>query len=185
MNTFVVLLFAHLLGDFPLQTNRVFQMKLANKRGLALHVAIHVITAAALIRDFWLYWQLLLALAIIHYLTDYIKIKLQKPGQPLTAGFIWDQVAHYITIGVLAWWQPDVASLLPLWLLIPAVILATIPAIMTLIWVWANDHYIDERLTVTEQTEWLSKKLLPISQRFGWGIMGAVFLLEMLRSFWL
>lgn len=182
MNTFAVLLLAHLLGDFPLQTNRVYKMKLANKRGLLLHVMIHVVTAAALIKQFWLHWPLLLALAVIHFLTDYIKIQTQKQGQPLTFGFIADQIAHLVTLGALAWWRPDVVSILPIWLVITAVFFATIPALMTLIWVWANDHYLNDSHTVSSRIEWLSKQLLPLSQRLGWGIVGGVLLYGILRS---
>lgn len=182
MSTFVVLLFAHLLGDFPLQTNRVFKMKLASKRGLLLHVTIHVITAALLIKQFWLDWPLLLALASIHFVTDFVKIRTQKTGKPLTPGFVADQVAHLMTITLLAVWWPDVVPILPLWLLATAVVFAAIPALMTLVWVWANDHYLDESLTVTSRIEWLSKRLLPLSQRLGWGIVGGLLVYEILRS---
>ncbi len=181
MSTFFVLLLAHLLGDFPLQTNRIFKMKLANKRGLSLHIAIHVITAAVLIENWWLHWPLLLVLGIVHFLTDYIKIRLQKPGKPLTVGFILDQIAHILAIVVFAWWQPNVQSILPQWLVIIGVILAIFPAIMMLMWVWANDHYIEQR-SITSQVEWISKKLLPISQRLGWGIMLGLFVFEVVLS---
>jgi hypothetical protein len=39
MTTFLALWLAHLLADFPLQTNRVFRLKIASNAGLALHVA--------------------------------------------------------------------------------------------------------------------------------------------------
>lgn len=182
MKTFVVLLLAHLLGDFPLQTNRIFRMKLANKRGLSLHIAIHVLTAAILIENWWLHWPVLLVLGIVHFFTDYIKIKLQKAGEPLTPGFIADQIAHVITIILLAMWQPSVMSILSDWLLLTAVIFAIIPAIMTLLWVWANDHYLEEDSSVSAPIEWISKQLLPISQRFGWGIMIGLLFFQVILS---
>ncbi|MEM7336545.1 MAG: DUF3307 domain-containing protein [Chloroflexota bacterium] len=175
MSTFFVLLLAHLLGDFPLQTNRIFRMKLASKRGLSLHIAIHVVTAAVLIESWWQHWVLLLVYAVVHFLTDYIKIRLQEPGKPLTVGFIWDQIAHVVAIAGFAWWQPNIQSILPPWVVIIAVFLAIFPAVMMLMWVWANDHYIEQR-SISSNVEWISKKLLPISQRFGWGIMIALFL---------
>lgn len=180
IKTIVVLLLAHLLGDFPLQTNQVFKMKLASKRGLSLHIAIHIVTAAILIENWWQYWDLLLVLAIVHFLTDYIKIRLQKMEQPLTPGFIADQIAHILTIVLLAFWRPDLNSILPDWVLLTAVIFATIPAIMTLLWVWANDQYLDKNSTVTAPIQWISQKLLPISQRFGWGIMTGLILFQLL-----
>ena len=177
MSTFFVLLLAHLLGDFPLQTNRIFKMKLANKRGLSLHIAIHVVTAAILIENWWQHWSILLVLGIVHFFTDYIKIRLQEPGKPLTTGFVLDQIAHILAIVGLSYWQPTIQSILPQWLVMFAVVLAVFPAIMMLLWVWANDHYIEQR-SISSRVEWISHKLLPISQRFGWGIMIALFLFE-------
>lgn len=179
MMTFAVLLLAHLLGDFPLQTNRVFRMKLASKRGLALHIGIHLIAAAVLIENWWQQWQLLLILGVVHFFTDYVKIRLQKPGHPLTPGFIWDQVAHIVAIGLLALWRPDINSILPMWMLVVATFFAVFPAVMMLLWVWANDHYLDKTAVVSEPIVWISQNVLPISQRLGWGIMAGLFLYKL------
>ncbi len=101
MNLFWLLLLAHLIGDFPLQTDRVFYVKKMIKGGLWLHVGIWslcnlVFTIPYL--KYPLYWFIFLALVISHYIYDYSKIKLTEIGIadnfPL---FILDQVLHVST----------------------------------------------------------------------------------------
>lgn len=66
MSTFFILLLAHLLADFPLQTNRIFRLKVTSNAGLALHVLIHVAMAALLLRQPAQHLNLLLALGVAH-----------------------------------------------------------------------------------------------------------------------
>lgn len=171
MTLFATLLFAHLLGDFPLQTNRIFRLKLQGHKGLVLHVTIHVLVTAVLIRHFWQYWPILLLLGFIHYLTDWIKLKYS--GNLLTSGFILDQIAHVLTLLFIALIAPTMTGVLPLWFLIPAIILSSIPAALTLIYIWATD-----RCSIESQPKshlkWASTSLLPLSQITGWAIMIAL-----------
>lgn len=168
MTLFTTLLFAHLLGDFPLQTNRIFRLKLQGHKGLALHAGIHVLVTAVLIQRFWQYWPFLLSLGIIHYITDWVKIKYSSTM--LTPGFILDQFAHIATLFIIALFAPAMTGVLPLWFLIPAIILASIPAFLTLIYIWATDRCALEAQP-NDQIKWASTKLLPVSQITGWAIM--------------
>ena len=171
MTAFATLLFAHLLGDFPLQTNRIFRLKLKGHKGLALHTTIHVVVTAVLIQNFWQYWPILLLLGAIHYLTDWIKIRYS--GRLLTPGFILDQFSHVFTLFLISLLVPTMDSVLPLWFLIPAILLASIQAFLTLICIWATDRCNVERQPDGWLT-WASTRLLPLTQITGWAIMVAL-----------
>ena len=165
MTTVVTLLLAHLIGDFPLQTNKVFKLKNEGNLGLALHVVIHLVVAAILIGQPLQYWTVLAVLGVAHFTTDWIKLK--YPGKSQAAGFVWDQLIHYITILLIGWWMPDVPALLSTWIMIPAIILAFIPAIMLFFWVWANQIQRVEPNKEHLCVNWASQSLLPLSQRLG------------------
>ncbi|MCA9917983.1 MAG: DUF3307 domain-containing protein [Anaerolineales bacterium] len=166
MSTFFVLLLAHLLADFPLQTNRIFRLKVTSNAGLALHVMIHVVMTALLLRQPARYLDLLLALAVAHFLTDWVKVRF--PTDPQWPGFVLDQLAHLAAIVALAWWRPVVTAVLPLWLMLPLIIFVLLPAGLMLLWVWANDAQQQNRYQNSRSVQWASRRLLPISQRFGW-----------------
>lgn len=163
MTTFLILLLAHLIADFPLQTNRVYILKTQGNKGLLLHVGIHVLVAAVLLQRPWQHIPLLLAYGAIHYLVDWFKVNKSTMNQ--TPGFLLDQLAHFLTIVVLALWQPDLASVLPLWLVWLGALVAIVPAFLTFLWVMANDLHGDcpNNPTVT----WACQRLLRLSQRIG------------------
>ena len=101
MNLFWLLLLAHLVGDFPLQTDRVFYVKKKYKAGLWLHVGIWTICNFIITFPYLkypLYWFILLALVISHYIYDYSKIKLTEIGvQDNFFLFLLDQLLHLST----------------------------------------------------------------------------------------
>jgi hypothetical protein len=171
MTLFATLLLAHLLGDFPLQTNRIFRLKIQGPLGLALHAGIHVLVTAVLIQQFWQYWPILISLGIIHYLIDWIKVKHTSKLQ--TPGFVLDQISHVTVLIIIALIAPDMVGVLPLWFLIPAIVLASIPAFLTLIYIWATDRCATEQQP-NNQLKWASTKLLPLTQITGWAIMVAL-----------
>ena len=176
MTTFLALLLAHLLGDFPLQTNRIFRLKVSGNLGLALHVGIHLCMAALLIRQPFQHLNLLLALGVTHFTIDWIKVHF--PVNPQWPGFILDQVAHLVTIATLSFWQPSVTAVLPLWLMLPLLFLVLLPALLMLLWIWANDAQQQTRFQQSQPIHWASSRLLTISQRTGWF---AVFLVVVCR----
>lgn len=172
MTIFFTLLLAHLLGDFPLQTNRIFRMKLQGPKGLALHAAIHVLVTALLIRNHWQAWPALLMLGFLHYLTDWAKLR--YANDPLTPGFILDQAIHVVTLLVITVLTPQIIPLFPLWFLIPAVVLALIPAFLTFAYVWASDQCranMPRPLLSATTIQWACNQLLPLSQKTGWIIV--------------
>ncbi len=176
MTTFLALLLAHLLADFPLQTNRIFRLKIKGNLGLVLHVVIHIIMAALLLQQPAQYLNLLLVLGVAHFITDWIKVRF--PGDPQWPGFVLDQLAHLAAIALLAWWRPEVTAVLPLWLMLPLILLVLLPAVLMLLWVWANDVQEQSRFQESASVRWASKRLLTLSQRTGWV---AVFLVMICR----
>lgn len=165
MAIFLALLLAHLLSDFPLQTNRVFRMKLQGHRGLALHVAIHMLVTALLLERYWQFWPTLLLLGVMHYGTDWLKLRYAQT--PLTPGFLLDQLAHFLTLFLIVFITPSMTTYLPLWFLIPAVLLAFIPALLTLGYIWATDRC-RAQTGVEGAVKWACSHLLPLSQKLGW-----------------
>ncbi|HRQ40710.1 MAG TPA: DUF3307 domain-containing protein [Chloroflexota bacterium] len=175
MTIFATLLLAHLLADFPLQTNRIFRMKIQGAKGLTLHVLIHVLVTALLIRNFWQVWTTLLILGVLHYLTDWAKLR--YANDPLTPGFVLDQAVHIITLIVITVLTPQIMPVFPLWFLIPAIVLATIPALLTFGYVWASDQCranMPRPLVSTTTIQWACDQLLPLSQKTGWVIVAVL-----------
>lgn len=166
MSTFLVLLLAHLLADFPLQTNRVFRLKISSNGGLAIHVFIHLLMIVLLLQQPGQHLDLLLGLGMAHFTTDWIKVRF--PSEPQWPGFILDQLAHLAAILFFAWWRPDVTAVLPLWLMLPLILFVLLPALLMLLWVWANDAQQQNRYSESRSVHWASNRLLTISQRTGW-----------------
>lgn len=104
MNIMILLklLFAHILADFVLQTNRICKGKRAIgnvKYGyLFLHSLIHAATAYLLVAQ-WDTWSVPLVIFITHFVMDYIKSTHMKDN---IKSFIIDQVVH-ITIIIVLW----------------------------------------------------------------------------------
>ncbi|MBK8900639.1 MAG: DUF3307 domain-containing protein [Anaerolineaceae bacterium] len=173
MTTFLALLLAHLLADFPLQTNRIFRLKVAGNAGLVLHVLIHILTTALLVRRPASHLDLLLVLGVVHFLIDWIKLRF--PHDPQWPGFLLDQLAHLLSLGLLALWQPEVTAVLSPWLMLPLIWLVLLPALLMLLWVWANDVQQDTRYQASPSVHWASRRLLTLSQQTGWATVLLVF----------
>ena len=165
MTTLATFLLAHLIGDFPLQTNRIFKLKNEGNLGIALHVAIHVIITAIFIQNPLQHWHVLAILGIVHFATDWAKLRI--PMRRQAPGFVLDQAAHVLTIVALVTLFPNIPTSLPDWALYPALLLAIIPAMMTFGWVWANDISCQSVQTNSGRVQWARRSLLPMSQRMG------------------
>lgn len=95
-HTMLALLCAHLLADFPLQSDWMVSNK-RRWRVMAIHIAIVVATAAFAIG--WLHWQLLGILAFTHAAMDMLKIRVLQPGPE---ALLIDQGFHLIVLAGLA-----------------------------------------------------------------------------------
>ena len=173
MTIFLALLLAHLLADFPLQTNRIFRLKVAGNAGLVLHVLIHLLMTALLVGRPLHHLDLLGVLGVMHFVVDWTKLRF--PGERQWPGFLLDQLAHLISLGLLALWQPEVTAVLSLWVMFPLILLVSLPALLMLLWVWANDVQQDARYQASPAVHWASHRLLALSQQTGWVTVLLVF----------
>ena len=165
MNLAAALLLGHLIADFPLQTAWIYEYKTKSWLGILIHSAIHVLVTACLIRPFYAIIPLLIWLGLLHFLTDFSKVRL--PAKRQTPGFLLDQIVH---IGVLLLltkiWQGGVAATLPLSVLLPLIIYNLLLGTMVFLWVLAcdltqggwNDHAV---------VQWSRTNLLKLSQYAG------------------
>jgi hypothetical protein len=147
------LFLAHLIGDYPLQSEWLIE----NKRslwGLSLHTAIHLalmllfIGAASAEA-----WPMVIVLASIHFLLDLIKSRLlSRWSERSTLFYVGDQVLHILSIFIVASWiESDIQPvLLPLNNIWPIYAIAYL--MVTYVW------HISERL-FTEFDEKYQKEL--------------------------
>lgn len=164
MNIFFTLVLAHLIADFPLQTNRIFAMKLQSSKGIALHVMIHLLVTALLIKAPLSHLPLFIILGISHFLIDWLKLR--YPTNRQAAGFLLDQALHLIILIFLATISTTLQPVLPYWLLIVAMMYAFIPPIIMFLWLLA----IDVGKAMKKKVRyicWGQRRLLKISQVAG------------------
>ncbi len=107
IQTFIALLLAHMLADFPLQTDRM----VAQKRKLPVflaHIAlVYVATWGALGGA----WHVALPVAITHGLIDAFKTWVLKRERANTlAAFLGDQTLHVLTLIAAAIYWPNAIS---------------------------------------------------------------------------
>ncbi len=97
-SVFIILLCAHCLGDFLLQTDWIAR----NKRRLwvlALHASMHGALAYVLLQK-WEIWKLPLLLGALHFAVDFLKARVRRSATSFAA----DQAAHVILLAALSWW---------------------------------------------------------------------------------
>ena len=185
MNILITLLIAHLFADFPLQTNSLAKLKEQHWQGVAIHVLIHVVVTALLIRDSLAFWPLLLGIGVAHFIIDLSK--LLSPGKKGIAYFLIDQMLHVTTLVVAAYlvqqeWQATPHSILPQAWLLPILSGACVPALMVLLWIWTNSLS-QESLAQSTILYWTKHQILSIEQRIGIVLFLLVCLQPSLYSF--
>ena len=152
------LVLAHLVADFPLQTNWVYRLKVRSTAGLALHAATHVVFTALIISDPLNDWLMLALIGLVHFTID--RQKLHWRGSAL-GGFLLDQAIHITSLVLIATIFP-VQSTIPVEWLGPALAYATLPALLMALWVSAVDRRPGNRLNW-----WVRRHLSDVSQIVG------------------
>ncbi|MEM7242777.1 MAG: DUF3307 domain-containing protein [Pseudomonadota bacterium] len=94
LETALLLLLAHLLGDYLFQTNTMVARK-PELKVLGLHIAIHGALYTAVL---WQSWGLIALLTASHFLIDWIKINY---GRDEIWSYLADQTAHLGMIAVI------------------------------------------------------------------------------------
>lgn len=105
MSLFYRLLLAHIVADFPLQTKRIFNIKMNSEWGVILHTAIVLIFSIFFTFPYLEDPKYVMILSIIflsHTVIDKIKLEYSKKinNQSLRI-FLLDQILHIATITVL------------------------------------------------------------------------------------
>ena len=96
LNTYIVLLAAHVLGDFLLQTDGMVR----NKRKLwvlVIHSILHGGLVYVLIQQ-WSAWQIPVAVAVLHSVIDWVKGRCPRCSR----SFLLDQASHAASLAVIA-----------------------------------------------------------------------------------
>ena len=103
IETGLLLLFAHLIADYVLQTNQMVARK-SEFKILGLHVAIHGLLYTVIL---WHSWASIAVLTASHFLIDWVKIKY---GKDELTSYLADQAAHIgmilivLTLGAQSYW---------------------------------------------------------------------------------
>ncbi len=177
---FAGLVLAHLLGDFPLQTEWLYQIKVRSRWGLVIHVAVHLALTVLVVRIGGRDALLLLILGVTHYGLDWLKMAISF--RPHAVGFVLDQVMHTLILVTLALLWPHLTVRLPWdWLLL-ALLLASIPAWLMFGWVLTGDvlHYWPGK----GWAQTLNEITFTLSKRSGLTVAGALAVVWLLAVFW-
>jgi hypothetical protein len=98
MNIFLLLVLAHLIADFPLQTNFIFKARNKFKYGGLLHILMHTISNIFFLTPYLLYYQTWLGICGIilsHFFID----KMKKEN---IYKFALDQILHIMIIIIVS-----------------------------------------------------------------------------------
>ena len=97
-NLLIRLLMAHLLADFVFQSKKMVENKQWFSKYMLFHIGIVYITSAVL--SGW--WLLSGLIAVLHYITDGVKITLKNKGKIKDSYlFIADQKIHFFVILII------------------------------------------------------------------------------------
>jgi hypothetical protein len=88
-NTIATLILCHVFGDYFLQTPYIAAYKTKSYYGLLVHCLLYIIPFIVIFGFQW--W--LLTIFVLHIYVDYLKAR----G---LIGDVFDQVAHYLVLGV-------------------------------------------------------------------------------------
>lgn len=104
MSPFWLLLLAHIISDFPLQTDRIYQIKKKYVWGVFLHVGVCTVINIIFLIPYignWQIWAIIVFLFFVHAILDRSKIVLTarwfKDG---VLYFFADQMMHVTTIWI-------------------------------------------------------------------------------------
>ena len=99
------LLLAHVIADFPLQTTELVRWKQHSPYGVVVHCLIVAVTSSLLLLpDMNRFWPGVLALTLVHVLTDQGKIALarRRPHSDNVFSFLADQLVHIVALAVVS-----------------------------------------------------------------------------------
>lgn len=157
------LLLAHLVADYPLQSDWMVQAK-KTLPGLILHVAVHLatllITLNGLLRLEWRQtWPTILAVAILHFSIDTWKnVFARRWPQWVIGGYLQDQALHVTSLLLVAYGQAYTGGGLPFAIATPWIIYLCGFILVTHAW------FVTERVLAYRDKayqQWINAQLWP------------------------
>jgi hypothetical protein len=191
MYLLATLLLAHFVADFPLQTDKLVRLKNSKRRGLLLHVLIHVVVTWCLLGFNQAALPLVTGIGVAHFIIDWLKLKNRFFLPPLQS-FLFDQFAHILVLIVATAIVPSASNsqvwpVLPAQVLYPSLLFSIALGLMVMGWVWVNTKD-DGVLRQSKHLQWGRKQLLVLEQRLGLGLLGLIgagLLLQLLGLYFL
>jgi hypothetical protein len=104
----IIMLLAHLLGDYVFQTEGIARWKARSLMGVMAHggiVTLTTLACAALVSPAW--WPYALLIGLTHAAIDVVRARLLRPSNP-TWELMWyllDQLAHLVVIVLVVAWS--------------------------------------------------------------------------------
>ena len=167
---FWTLLLAHLLADYPLQTDRLVVAK-KHLPGLIIHVSIHwAVMMLLFLPVIGFAWPYILIIAISHFIIDAFKNFLgrQRP-QWVIGPYILDQTLHMSSLLLISAWMAQ-STAIPVWTVTSLWVVYTIGLLLaTYIW------FVSERIFVYR----IDDRQMSVTSSM-WPRMGTRFLLYLL-----
>ncbi|HMN26529.1 MAG TPA: DUF3307 domain-containing protein [Caldilineaceae bacterium] len=189
------LFLAHLLADYPLQSDWMVQAK-KTWPGLATHVAVHLATMLIVLNGFLRFeWHAtlpaILAVAVLHFAIDTWKnILARRWPQWIIGGYLQDQALHVISLLLVAYWQARTSSGAPFAIATPWLLYVCGFILVTHAW-FVTERVLAYRDKVYQQ--WVSAYLWPrMTGRAllfsillaGWNLWGLLALIVALTLYW-
>ncbi|MCF7845702.1 MAG: DUF3307 domain-containing protein [Candidatus Peribacteraceae bacterium] len=108
LTLFLLFSFAHLLGDYPFQTNWVYRQKIKSPLGTLLHVAILVACFVVVLAPLLVNRVVVLAVGtilLIHFVQDVLKIEFtgKRKLVPSFIALALDQLLHFAVLAGVAY----------------------------------------------------------------------------------
>lgn len=149
---FWYLTLAHLLGDYPFQTDKMVQAK-RTWWGLLPHVAVHFAVLLFIVGEFrpdlWLY---LLVLTAIHYAIDTFKNALSKYKPDwIFGGYLVDQCLHLLSIAGVTLWIARTTAVDSLPTFGPWLVYASAYLFTTYVW------FVTERIAAADEADYVEE----------------------------
>jgi len=152
------LVLAHLIADFPLQTHKIYSMKVHSTAGLVLHALVHLVVTGFVIRNPMENWLTLVLIGLVHFSLDGLKVRWKGP---VLDGFLIDQALHLASLMLIATLFPVQPAILSDWLY-PTLAYATLPALLMTVWVIVAEQQPGNRIQ-----QWMRHRLIDVSQIVG------------------
>jgi len=152
------LLLAHLLADFPLQTQSLFELKKRNIKGVMLHSGVCVLLIIILVPHLLKFPQSLLLLFVSHTIFDWLKIKItdKYPAWDNIIFFLLDQALHILIIFIVYKLWPVESIYLESQVKYVSFYCITGPASMIFLFYFKRLFYRQETSAVVSKRSWYS-----------------------------